>query len=111
MSKKLERVFRDRPLTSEEISADAEARRKLMQEFPPNETRALDRDAASSQLHSLSELLRRSIRESHKSVDEIASKAGLDPNLILKFLAGERDIRMATADRLAYALGLELPVD
>jgi hypothetical protein len=111
MSKKLERAFRGRPLTPEEVAADAATRRKLEQEFPPVDSLSADSLAADSQLSSLSELLRRSIRESKKSIEEIASDAGVEPALIVKFLSRERDIRLATADRLAHSLGMKLPVD
>jgi hypothetical protein len=56
-------------------------------------------------------LLRRSIRESGRSVEEIASDAGVSPIVIARFVPGERDIHMATADRLARSLGLEVTAD
>lgn len=34
--------------------------------------------------------------------------AGVDPGVVQRFLTGERDIRMETADRLALGLGLRL---
>lgn len=37
-----------------------------------------------------------------------AKRAGVDPAVISRFLTGERDIRMGTADKLAAALGLRL---
>jgi hypothetical protein len=37
-----------------------------------------------------------------------ARMAEVDPGVVSRFLAGERDIRMGTADRLAVALGLRL---
>jgi hypothetical protein len=36
MTKKLERVFRDRRLTPEELERDAEVRQKVQREFPPS---------------------------------------------------------------------------
>jgi plasmid maintenance system antidote protein VapI len=61
--------------------------------------------------YSLSELLRRSIRESGRSVEEIVGDAGVSPIVIARFVSGERDIHMATADRLARSLGLEVTAD
>ncbi len=73
-------------------------------EFPPA------RAGGSKTPHSLSEALKQAIRDSDKSEDEIAEQAGLSPIVVSRFLSGERDIRMATADKLADALGLKLGV-
>jgi len=56
-------------------------------------------------------LLRRSIRESGRTFDEIGTSAGVSPIVITRFVSGERDIHMATADRLARSLGLEVTAD
>ena len=105
MAKKLQRVFRDRHLTPGEVAADQELREKIEREFPPKAA------SNATQNDSLSELLRRSIRESGRSVEEIASAAGVSPIVIARFVSGERDIHMATADRLARSLGLEVTAD
>ena len=42
---------------------------------------------------------------------EVAQQAGVSQIVILRFLSGERDIRMATADKLAGALGLKLGIE
>ena len=42
----------------------------------------------------------------------VAKLAGITPNVVSRFLSGERDITLATADKVATALGLswcELP--
>jgi hypothetical protein len=57
---------------------------------------------------SLSEQLRTSIRDSGLSCYEIAKQAGTTPAVVGRFLKGERDLRLATADRLAAVLRLEL---
>ena len=105
MAKKLQRVFRDRHLTPSEIRDDAELRQKIEREFPPKA------EAIPIQSASLSDLLRRSIRESGRSVEEIASDTGISPIVIAGFVSGTRDIHMATADRLARSLGLEVTAD
>jgi hypothetical protein len=102
MAKKLQRVFRASHLTPEEVADDQELRRKVELEYPPRTA------VGAVQADSLSELLRRSIRESGRSVDEIASDARVSPIVIADFLSGERDIHLATADRLAHSLGLEV---
>jgi transcriptional regulator with XRE-family HTH domain len=39
---------------------------------------------------------------------QIAQNAGVAQIVVSRFLSGKRDIRMATADKLAEALGLTL---
>lgn len=105
MTKKLQRVFRAYQLTPDEVVVDNELREKLKLEFPPK----IAMNAV--QADSLSELLRRSIRQSGKSVDQIASDAGIPQVVVSTFLSGERDIHMTTADRLARSLGLEVTTE
>ncbi len=103
MGKKLVRVFRDRRLTAAEVARYDEIRRKVQAEFPPT-------PAGSPAPGVLSQALRDAIRASGKSVDQIAQEVRVQPALLTRFLAGERDIRMATADKLVRALGLKLAV-
>jgi hypothetical protein len=105
MAKKLQRVFRASHLSPEEVAADRELRRKVLLEYPPKTA------AIATQADSLSELLRRSIRESGRSVDEIANAAKVSPVVIADFLSGKRDIHLTTADRLAHSLGLEVTAE
>ncbi len=102
MAKGFERVFRDRPLTPEEFAKDEEIRRKVQEEFPPA------RSEVASSPDSLSATLRQAIRGSDKSVYQIAREAEVSQIVISRFLSGERDIRMATANKLAETLGLKL---
>lgn len=102
MANRFERVFRDRKLTPDEDARDEELRRKVFQEFPPATS------SAAAPSDSLSEALRQAIRESGKSIDEVAKDAEVSPIVIARFLSGERDIRMATADKLAAILGAKL---
>jgi hypothetical protein len=108
MEKKLERLFRDRRLTPDEIASDAQVREKVENEFPPCHSAREGSPSQASHPAMLSELLKRSIRESNKSVDEIAGDAGVSPVLVARFMSGERDIHIATADKLAEAVGLNL---
>jgi ribosome-binding protein aMBF1 (putative translation factor) len=101
MGKKVvECVVRSKVLSAEEIARDREIRRKIQGEFPPKPKRAVP--------DSLSEALKRSIQASGMTVYEIAKRAGVSQIVISRFLSGERDIRMATADKLAEVLGLKL---
>ena len=63
---------------------------------------------ATTVFDSLGEALRKAIRDSPQPAAEIAAKAHLSPLALSKFLAGERDIHLETADRLAEVLGIKL---
>jgi transcriptional regulator with XRE-family HTH domain len=101
MSKKIERVFRSGRLSAAEVARDEEVRRKVQAEFPPA-------PPSSSASGRLSQSLKDALRTSDKSMYQIAQDAGVSQIVLSRFLSGERDIRMATADRLAEALGLTL---
>ena len=98
--KKLSRVKRSGNIRREESARDREIRRKVQEEFPPV--------AETPIPNSLSETLKRAILESELSVYQIAKKAHVSQIIISRFLSGERDIRVATADKIANALGLKL---
>ena len=100
--KKLHRVIRTRRLTPEEVAGDDAIRRQVEAEFPPA---GLSNHVVPG---SLSEALRQGIRSSDKSVYQIAKEANVSQIVVSRFLSGERDIRMATADRLAEVLGLKV---
>jgi hypothetical protein len=100
MGEKLERVFRTRKLTPEEVARDEEVRRRVQEEYPPAK--------ASFTSGPLSESLRHAIRASGRSVAQIADDSGVAPIVVSRFLSGEGDIHMATADKLAEALGLKV---
>ena len=100
--KKLERVMRSGRLSAEQIAKDREVRRKIQDEFPPVQDEPIP--------NSLSEALKRAIQESKITVYQIAKEARVSQIFISRFLSGERDIRLATADKLANALGLKLVV-
>ena len=101
MSKKIERVFREGRLSAAEVARDEEVRRKVRAEFPP----AVTSGSASGRL---SQALKDALRASDKSMYQIAQDAGVSQIVVSRFVSGERDIRMATADKLAEALGLKL---
>jgi transcriptional regulator with XRE-family HTH domain len=56
----------------------------------------------------LPEKLKTAIRKSGKTVYRVAVESGVAHPVILRFLSGERDIRLETAEKLAAALGLAL---
>ncbi len=57
---------------------------------------------------SLGDQLRAAIADRGLSGAEVARMAGVDPRIVGRFLAGRRDLYLATADRIARALGLRL---
>ena len=103
-NKELKRVIRSRNLTSEEAGRDEQIRRKVQQEFPPAHP------LSSPVPDSISETLKRAIKESDRSVSQISKAALVSHNMLTQFLSGQRDIRVTTADRLATVLGLKLTV-
>jgi hypothetical protein len=54
------------------------------------------------------ETLREAIRGSERTHYGIAQAAGITPGQLDRFVAGERDLKLATAAKVADALGLEL---
>jgi hypothetical protein len=102
MERKIQRVWRERRLTPEEIARDDDVRRKVMEEFPPS-SRVVEPLADS-----IAESLKQAIRESNRTVYQIAKESGISQIVITRFLSGERDIRVATADKIARVLKLQL---
>jgi Helix-turn-helix len=97
--KTLKRVHRDRKISTEQAARDAELRHKILHEFPP-----LEHPAAPV----LSKPLRAAILRSKKSTLQLARKAHVSKVILDQFMAGQRDLRLATAERLAEVLGLKL---
>ena len=101
MAKKtLKRIHRAGKLSPQQAARDREIRRKVMDEFPP-----LEREPDSPVL---SDPLREAIRQSGKSVHQLAQQAKVSEVVLQQFLDGQRDLRLATAERLAQVLGLKL---
>ncbi len=98
----LERAIRMRSLTPEEVARDNDVRRKVEEEFPPAPP------ANRAVPGPLTRALREAICSSGKSVYQIAKAADVSQIVVSRFLSGERDIRMETADRLAEVLGLKV---
>lgn len=56
----------------------------------------------------ISQQLANAIRESEMTHYALSKLSGVAPHVIDRFVSGERDIRLATAAKLANALGLTL---
>jgi transcriptional regulator with XRE-family HTH domain len=100
---RFKRITKAAHLSPEEVQRDEEVRRKVMAEFPAAEP-------AEPVADGLSDELRKAIQSSSKSVYQICKEAQISPIVVSRFLAGKRDIRMATADRLARILGMTLTI-
>lgn len=61
-------------------------------------------EAASS----LGNTLRETVRATGLPVATIAAATGIPQPVLHRFMAGERDLRLATADKLCHHFGLEL---
>jgi plasmid maintenance system antidote protein VapI len=72
-----------------------------MLQFPHERVNAMKRESISAKLKT-------AIRDSGKTVYRIALESGVPHPSIFRFLSGERDIRLETADKLAATLGLRL---
>lgn len=96
----LKRICRTGKLTATEVARDRELRRKIEEEFPPLES------ASASPV--LSHPLKEAIVQSAKSVKQLADEAGVSQAVLTQFLAGQRDLRLTTAEKLAGVLGLRL---
>ncbi len=94
------RIRRNGRLSPEEVARDREVRRKIEKEFPPLEPKP------ASPI--LSETLREAINHSGKAVRRLAKEAKVSEIVLQQFLDGERDLRLATAERLAQILKLKL---
>lgn len=54
----------------------------------------------------LTDALRSAIEASGKTSYQLREETGVNHGVILRFMKGERDIRLETADKLAVAVGL-----
>jgi hypothetical protein len=101
MAKKVwRREFRAGKLKPEQVARDRKLRLLIEAEFPPLHRPAIPR--------TLSAALKKAMKESRKTTYQVAKEAGVSQIMVSRFLSGKRDIRLATADRLAHVLGLKL---
>lgn len=98
--KPFKRIRRIGKRSSAEAARDEEIRRKVQAEFPPLET--------ESNAPVLSHPLKEAIVHSKKTVRQLAKDANVSQVVLKQFLGGERDLRLASAEKLAHALGLKL---
>lgn len=55
--------------------------------------------------------LRQAIRESGQTIYAVSKGAGISNPVTIRFMSGERDIRLETAEKLCAYLGLKLVKD
>ena len=58
----------------------------------------------------LPDALRQALTNSGKTSYQLKEETGVDHGVILRFLKGERDIRLETAEKLAAAVGLTVKI-
>jgi plasmid maintenance system antidote protein VapI len=56
----------------------------------------------------ISAVLKKAIQASELSMHAIAQASGVSYPILYRFVSGERDIRLATADKLAATLGIKV---
>lgn len=56
-------------------------------------------------------VLRKAIKDDERSYYRLAKDSGVDHSVLIRFVAGERDIVLGTAGRICKALGLRLKKD
>ncbi len=61
-----------------------------------------------SKSKSLPDVIRDTIRNDGRSLYKLAQDSGVNSAVLGRFMSGERDVNLRTADRLCKALGLEL---
>ncbi len=98
--KNVTRIVRSRRISDARRRRDQAIRRKVLAEFPPAPPRPIPA--------SLSKSLKEALLASDLSLYQIAKSAGVSQIVISRFVSGQRDIRMGTADKLAHALRLRL---
>ncbi len=54
------------------------------------------------------ELIREAIRQDGRSMYQLWQDSGVNSAVLLRFMAGERDMNLRTADKVCQVLGLEL---
>jgi hypothetical protein len=102
MGDKLQRAFRDRPLTSEEAATDEAIRQQIVAEFPPKAR------SYSSGASIFSEALRNAIRNSGRTLQEMEQEDGISETLQASIWAEQRELQMNTAGRLETRVHLEV---
>ncbi len=59
----------------------------------------------------IAEVLRKAIEDDERSYYRLAKDCGVSHTVLIRFVAGERDIVLGTAGRICGALGLKLKKD
>jgi plasmid maintenance system antidote protein VapI len=64
--------------------------------------------ASNKTTRTLATILREAIAQSGKSINDLARSAGVPQPVLHRFAKGERDLKLATADKLLDFFGLEV---
>ncbi len=94
------------------MSANLDRLADLLTRHPPDRRALFWSEAMGKKpifdLGTISGQLKAAIMASGMTHYAIGKAAGVDPGIILRFMTGERDLRLETVDKLAVALGLRL---
>lgn len=80
----------------------------LVHALPPHRYDALATHLKQHMTKTISDALRLAISRQPVSVYQISQATGIHPSVLSRFLAGERTLRLDTADRLAQYLNARL---
>ena len=66
---------------------------------------------ARENLNDMTAILRNAIQQDERSYSQLAKDCGVNHSILIRFVAGERDIVLGTASKISKALGLSLKED
>ncbi len=66
---------------------------------------------AGEKLSDMADILRHAIERDERSYYQLAKDCGVNHSILIRFVAGERDIVLGTASKISKALGLSLKKD
>jgi DNA-binding phage protein len=70
--------------------------------------KTLDRPSGTKRKATMTETLRQAVGHTGKRMTVIAREAGVSQPILFRFVSGERDLTLRSAEKLAVYLGLEL---
>lgn len=81
---------------------------RMRTDMAESKPKASKKTAPREYKHTLSRQLRDVIESRQLTAYALGKQAEVDATIVARFLSGERDLRLATADRIAASLGLRL---
>ncbi len=103
----METQYDSGPVAGGVIAAKLDALAGLLKQQAPARVEAFRVDLEAKSME-LGEQLREAVEASGRTAYSIAQEAGIRPEMLTRFLAGQRDLTLASAGKVAAALQLEL---